>query len=167
MVDYIEPEQAVAVVAHLGLHVRDKGLLFSALARPAAGMFGEDAYAARELKAAALMSSLAQNHALFDGNKRLSWILTLAFLRLNGFRVVMPTDEAFDFVIAVAQSQLELEEIASTLARHLVATTPRPAPPSASTEKVDFGKEGRVVADGTADLDDSERRSAAHRVTRP
>ena len=61
MVDYIEPEQAVAVVAHLGLHVRDKGLLFSALARPAAGMFGEDAYAAMELKAAALMSSLAIN----------------------------------------------------------------------------------------------------------
>ncbi|MEB0000732.1 type II toxin-antitoxin system death-on-curing family toxin [Cryobacterium sp. RTS3] len=120
MIEYIEPEQALAVVAHLGLHVRDQGLLFSALARPSAGMFGEDAYATLELKAAALMSSLAQNHPLFDGNKRLSWILTLAFLRLNGFRVVMSTDDAFQLVIAVAQSELDLDAIAATLARHLI-----------------------------------------------
>ncbi|MEB0267568.1 type II toxin-antitoxin system death-on-curing family toxin [Cryobacterium sp. 10I5] len=120
MIEYIEPEQALAVVAHLGLHVRDQGLLFSALARPSAGMFGEDAYATLELKAAALMSSLAQNHPLFDGNKRLSWILTLAFLRLNGFRVVMSTDDAFQLVIEVAQSELDLDAIAATLARHLI-----------------------------------------------
>lgn len=121
MVDYIEPEQAIAVVAQLGLQVRDKGLLFSALARPAAGMFGEDAYPTLVRKAAALMSSLAQNHPPVDGNKRLSWILTLAFLRLNGFRVVMPTDDAFTFVISVAQRQLDLGEIAAKLERHLIA----------------------------------------------
>jgi death-on-curing protein len=120
VIEYIEPEQALAVVTHLGLHVRDQGLLFSALARPSAGMFGEDAYATLELKAAALMSSLAQNHPLSDGNKRLSWILTLSFLRLNGFRVAMSTDDAFQLVIAVAQSELDLEAIATTLARHLV-----------------------------------------------
>ncbi|TFB72084.1 type II toxin-antitoxin system death-on-curing family toxin [Cryobacterium glaciale] len=119
MTEYIEPEQAVATVAHLGLHIRDKGLLFSALARPAASMFGEDAYVTLELKAAALFSSLAQNHPLFD-DKRLSWILTLAFLRLNGFRVVMPTDEAFALVLAVAQSEKDLDEIAAVLRRHLV-----------------------------------------------
>ena len=120
VIDYIEPEQALVVVAHLGLHIRDQGLLFSALARPSAAMFGEDAYATLELKAAALMSSLAQNHPLFDGNKRLSWILTLAFLGLNGFRVVMSTDDAFHLVIAVAQSELDLDGIATMLARHLV-----------------------------------------------
>ncbi|MDJ0377541.1 type II toxin-antitoxin system death-on-curing family toxin [Cryobacterium sp. PH31-L1] len=122
MTEYIEPEQAVATVAHLGLHIRDKGLLFSALARPAASMFGEEAYATLELKAAALFSSLAQNHPLFDGNRRLSWILTLAFLRLNGIRVVMPTDDAFALVRAVAQSGKELDEIAAVLRRHLVPT---------------------------------------------
>lgn len=120
MVEYLEPDQAMATVAHLGLHVRDKGLLFSALARPSARMFGEDAYETLELKAAALFSSLAQNHPLFDGNKRLSWILTLAFLRLNGFRVVMSTDEAFDLVLAVAQGQLSLADTATALARAMV-----------------------------------------------
>jgi death-on-curing protein len=109
----------MATVAHLGLHVRDQGLLFSALARPSASMFGEDAYPTVEVKAAALFSSLAQNHPLFDGNKRLSWILALAFLRLNGFRVVMPNDRAFDLVLAVAQGQRELDESAAELKRHL------------------------------------------------
>ena len=50
---YIEPPQAIAVVEHLGLRIRDRGLLFSALARPSASMFGEDAYPAIEVKAAA------------------------------------------------------------------------------------------------------------------
>ena len=85
-------------------------------------MFGEDAYPTLELKAAALFSSLAQNHPLFDGNKRLSWILTLAFLRLNGYRVVMENDEAFDLVLQVTQRQMELDQIAAVLVRHMVGS---------------------------------------------
>lgn len=121
MTEYLEPEQALAAARHLGLHIRDQGLLFSALARPQASAFGEDAYASLELKAAALMTSIARNHALFDGNKRFSWYLTLAFFRLNGFRVVMSNDEAYDLVLAVATGSMELDELAATFARHLVA----------------------------------------------
>jgi death-on-curing protein len=117
---YLEPEQAVLAARHLGLHIRDEGLLFSALARPAASAFGEDAYPTLELKAAALLTSVARNHAMIDGNKRFSWYLTLAFLRINGYRVVMSNDDAFDLVLAVAHGKLELEQIAATLARHLV-----------------------------------------------
>lgn len=124
MTEYIEPEQALAVVERLGLHIRDRGLLFSALARPAASMFGVDAYETLELKAAALFSSLAQNHPLFDGNKRLSLYLTFAFLRLNGCSITYTNDEAFDVVLAVAQSRMTLEEIASSLAQHITKDRP-------------------------------------------
>lgn len=117
--EYIEPEQALALIAKLGLHVRDEGLLFSALARPSAGMFGVDAYPSFEEKAAALISSVAQNHALFDGNKRISLYLTLIFIELNGFEVTFTNDEAFDFVLGVAQSRLELKEIAQVIAAHI------------------------------------------------
>jgi death-on-curing protein len=120
--EYLEPEQAVLAARHLGFYVRDEGLLFSALARPAASAFGQDAYATLELKAAALLTSIARNHALIDGNKRFSWYLTLAFLRVNGFRVDMTNDDAFDLVIAVAQGHLELAEIAESLAAHLVVS---------------------------------------------
>ena len=83
-------------------------------------MFGVDAYPTLELKAAALFSSLAQNHPLFDGNKRLSLYLTFAFLRINGFRLTFTNDEAFVLVLAVAQSQMELDEIASVIAGHII-----------------------------------------------
>ncbi len=119
MIEYIEPEQAHAVINKLGLHVRDEGLLYSALARPSASMFGVDAYPTIEGKAAALISSLAQNHPLFDGNKRLSLFLTFAFIRLNGFELTFTDDEAFELVLAVAQSRLDLGEIAELFRQHI------------------------------------------------
>lgn len=120
MTRYLEPEQALVVVHRLGFHLRDEGLLFSALARPAAGAFGVDAYDAIELKAAAMFTSLARNHALMDGNKRTAWVLTVAFLNINGFDIDMTQNEKFDLVLGVAQGQLELDQIAETLAAHLV-----------------------------------------------
>lgn len=119
MTHYLDPEQAVAVVTRLGLHVRDEGLLFSALARPAASAFGQDAYPTIELKAAALMHSVSRNHALFDGNKRLSWYLPLAFLSLNGWRVAMPEDTAFELVLGIARGELALDAAASIIRAHL------------------------------------------------
>lgn len=119
MTEYIEPEQAVAVIERLGFDIRDEGLLFSALARPSAGMFGQNAYPTIERKAAALFSSLAQNHALVDGNKRLSLYLTFAFLRINNVRVTFTNDEAFDLVLAVAQRHIEIDELADVIARHV------------------------------------------------
>lgn len=121
MTVYLDPEDALPAVARLGLYLRDEGLLFSALARPAASAFGVDAYETVELKAAALMMSIASNHALLDGNKRTSWVLTTAFLNINGWDLDMTQDEKFDLVLAVAQGSLELDEIAGVFATHLVA----------------------------------------------
>jgi death-on-curing protein len=118
--EYLDPESAVAAARHLGFHIRDEGLLFSALARPAASAFGADAYPELELKAAALMQSVARNHALFDGNKRFCWYLTLAFLALNGWRLVMSTDDAFDLVLGVAQGAIEIDDAATRIRAHLV-----------------------------------------------
>jgi death on curing protein len=85
-----------------GVLVRDAGLLESALARPAATAFGEEAYPDLFTKAGALLHSLARNHALVDGNKRLSWLATVTFLALNNQWVDAPDDDAFDLVMAVA-----------------------------------------------------------------
>jgi Prophage maintenance system killer protein len=82
-------------------------------------VFGQDAYPSIELKAAALFSSLAQNHPLFDGNRRLSLYLTFAFLRINGLRVAFTNDEAFDLVLAVAQRRLDLEQIAARISARI------------------------------------------------
>jgi death-on-curing protein len=82
--------------------VRDYGLLESALARPRASVFGQDAYPDVHLKAAALMQSLARNHALKDGNKRVAWTACRTFLAINGEWIRAPADDRFEFVIRVA-----------------------------------------------------------------
>ena len=96
--------------------VRDHGLLQSALARPQASAFGVDAYLSLEEKAAALLHSLARNHGLVDGNKRLALAATLAFLGMNGVRLTLSNDEAYELVMAVAAGRLdEIPEIAEKI----------------------------------------------------
>lgn len=96
--------------------VGDYGLLESALARPRASVFGQDAYPDLHLKAAALLQSLARNHALVDGNKRLAWTACRTFLAINSHWISAPEDERFDFVIRVATDAMSgLDEIAERL----------------------------------------------------
>jgi death-on-curing protein len=99
--------------------VRDHGLLQSGLARPQASAFGEDAYPDLEHKAAALLHSLARNHALVDGNKRLALAATLTFLGMNGRRLTLTNDQAYDLVIEIATGTLnDVLAIADLLANH-------------------------------------------------
>ena len=101
--------------------VRDYGLLESALARPQASIFGQDAYPTLHEKIAALMHSIARNHALVDGNKRLAWVTARAVYRLNDRDMRAPSvDEGEEFVLAIACGELEVPEIAKTLAEWTV-----------------------------------------------
>lgn len=87
--------------------VRDLGLLESAAARPNASAFGEDAYPDLKSKAAALTHSIARNHALVDGNKRLALAALIAFLGVNGRRLTWTNDEAYDHIVAIASGDLD------------------------------------------------------------
>jgi death-on-curing protein len=96
--------------------VRDLGLLESTPARPQASAFGQDAYPTIHEKAAALLHSVARNHALVDGNKRLALAAAIAFYGLNGVRLTLTNDEAYDLVIGVASGKLDdVRTIASVL----------------------------------------------------
>lgn len=102
--------------------VRDWGLLESAVGRPRSTVFGEDPYPTLMEKAAALMHSLAANHALVDGNKRTAWAAAMVFLDLNGCPLLDPLDEdaAEELVLAAAQSLVKVGEIAAGLAAFVV-----------------------------------------------
>ena len=103
--------------------IRDVGLLESAFSRPQATAFGEDAYPTIHDKAAALLHSLARNHALIDGNKRVALAATIVFYGINGLRLTFTEDDAYDFVIDVATGTLDdITAIAVTLAAN---TEPR------------------------------------------
>jgi death-on-curing protein len=107
------------------VEIRDLGLLEAAAARPQASAFGEDAYPSTLEKAAALVHSIARNHALVDGNKRLALAGGLAFLRINGVRLTMSNDEAYDLIISIATGRLDaVRDIAEVLSAHTEARLP-------------------------------------------
>ena len=90
-----------------GYTVRDYGLLEAALSRPQATAFGKDAYLDLDTKAAALLHSIARNHALIDGNKRLALAAVIAFYGLNGRRLTLTNDAAYHLVMSVAAGELD------------------------------------------------------------
>lgn len=105
-IEYLDLEDVVEMVRALGVGpVRDLGLLDSAVNRPRSSAFGDDAYETLSLKAAALLHSMTQNHALVDGNKRLAWLSTVVFCDLNGFAPQVSDDEAFLLVWDIASSK--------------------------------------------------------------
>lgn len=98
--------------------IRDVGLLASAVARPQTIIGGEDAYPTPWLKAAALLQSVVGNHALVDGNKRLGWLSAAVFLEINDAGVAAASnDDVYELVMAVARSELALDDIAERLRR--------------------------------------------------
>ncbi|GGV12891.1 toxin Doc [Streptomyces litmocidini] len=120
MTYYLALPELLNLAARLGAdEVRDYGLLDSALARPRSSVFGQDAYPDVWQKAAALMESLARNHGLVDGNKRIAWYATWVFLHLDGHPLDadFDVDEAEAFVLDVCQGALDVPEIAAQLPR--------------------------------------------------
>lgn len=100
--------------------IRDVGLLGSAAARPQATAFGHDAYPDVITKAAALLQSIVNNHALVDGNKRLGWLATAVFLELNGFNAsTISNDDVYDLVMWIASTNASLDDITMRLSRVL------------------------------------------------
>lgn len=98
--------------------VRDVGLLGSATARTQTSVGGTDAYPDLWTKAAALIDSVVNNHALVDGNKRLGWLATAVFLHINGIDVsVAANDDVYRLVIDVAEGHHTVADVAERLRR--------------------------------------------------
>jgi death-on-curing protein len=104
-----EEELTVARAACGGedVEVRDAGLLESAVHRPSASMFGEEAYTDLMDKAASLLQSLALNPPLVDGNKRMAWLSCVTFLTLNGVTLRPDIDAAERLVIGVVTGKID------------------------------------------------------------
>ena len=101
------------------VEVRDIRLLASAAGRPQTTVLSDDAYPTLTDKAAALIHSVARNHALVDDNKRLPWSATRVFCLLNGRDIVFGVEEAEALVQAVATGAAEVPDIACAISQHL------------------------------------------------
>jgi len=105
VVQFLSLDEVIAIHEHLidkfggtpGL--RDRGLLESALYRPQTGYY-EDL---TEM-AAALFESLISNHAFVDGNKRIAFFTCDIFLRLNGWKLKVDSDNGYAFIVGSLES---------------------------------------------------------------
>lgn len=103
----------------LGVYqVRDAGLLESAVQRPQIEIYGRNPYPTLHEKAGALMHSLARNHSLLDGNKRLAWSALRLFLHLNDVHIEYRVEEAETFVLEVTVGNFDVIEIAHWIRSH-------------------------------------------------
>ena len=119
-IDYLTVEDLLEVAARVldEVVVRDVGLLAAATGRPQVTVYGDDAYLTFSDKAAALLHSLARNHALVDGNKPLAWAATRVFCILNGHDLAYVVDEAEHLMLAVAAGDLDVPQLAIWINDH-------------------------------------------------
>jgi death-on-curing protein len=99
-----------------GLHgIRDQNMLEAALMRPQMGY-----YDSLIEQAAALMESLANNHAFIDGNKRVAFFVTDTFLRLNGYWIDQNNEETYVYFMQLfANNRFRFSELRTWLNEHV------------------------------------------------
>lgn len=116
-IDYLELEDLLEIGRAIisDFRVKEIRLLESAFARPRTTIFGKAAYETFEEKVASLLHSLARNHSLVDGNKRLAWAATRIFSLMNGYDFDYVTDSAEQLVIGTAIGSYDAAQIALML----------------------------------------------------
>jgi death-on-curing protein len=98
--------------------LRDMGLLQSALAMPSSG-FGEE-YFHKDLyeMAAAYLFHIVKNHPFVDGNKRVGFVASYIFLRLNGIVLTADNEAVEKLTFDTAQGKVEKSAIATFFKKH-------------------------------------------------
>lgn len=140
MVTYLTYDQIVrlnkkTVEAHGGNFVPPSNLLHGdallyLIEVVEAEMFGEQMYPTIPDKAGLYMHSIISNHVFQDGNKRTGLGAAMAFLEINGWRLVadaeddnagqadIPSSDLYDFTIAVASGERDLDAVRAWFNAH-------------------------------------------------
>ena len=128
MVRYLHQKELILINAMLikryspeeQMGVKDTALLDSAINRPKQSAFGDEAYPTIWLKAAALYSSIAQNHAFHNANKRTAFAAMKQFLWVNGYLFNATQKEAEDFTVELVATKppIEIQEVAEWIEKH-------------------------------------------------
>ena len=102
------------------LGIRDLNSLQSALNRPFQTFGDIELYPSPELKAAAIIQSLIMNHPFVDGNKRIGYYMARAILLNYQLDIETSEDDKYNFVIAIAEGKLDVEEISNWFTQRII-----------------------------------------------
>ncbi|HLJ12221.1 MAG TPA: type II toxin-antitoxin system death-on-curing family toxin [Planctomycetaceae bacterium] len=99
--------------------LRDRGLLESAVATPAARFGGQYLHEGLPALAAAYLFHLCKNHAFVDGNKRVSIAVAEVFIELNAFRLAATDGELETLTLGVADGTISKREATQFFESHV------------------------------------------------
>lgn len=115
-IDFVLNIHADQIAAYGGISgVRDLAGLESALAQVDLEVFGEKLHPTPQARAAAVLYHVTRNHPFADGNKRTAWAAMTVQLLLEGYRLDLPEDVAYQLVNEVAAGQYDKERLADVL----------------------------------------------------
>jgi death on curing protein len=120
-VRYVNVEEVLQINADiLGTTpvVRDAGLLASAVGRPELVVFGADAYPTLSDKVAALMESIALNHAFIDGNKRTAVVAAIHMLNWAGYDLLADQMEVVTVTMNIVEHRWDRQKLAEWIEEH-------------------------------------------------
>ena len=123
-IKYLGIDQVLAIHETLinrygGSHgIHNQGLLESAVFRPQASAFGQDAYPALFEKCAVLGYSLIQNHPFSDGNKRTGFACMHLMLLINGYDLKSTSKEEIAFTKSIASGKVHEIYLVKWLKKH-------------------------------------------------
>jgi death on curing protein len=98
--------------------LRDRGLLFSALAQPRTTIRGKYLHRTIFEKAAAYGYHLCRNHRFVDGNKRVAFVVMDIFLQMNGWHINATEQDAFKMMVSLASGKISKPALAKWLKTH-------------------------------------------------
>jgi len=130
-IQYLSLEQVLA--AHAALIKRyggsqgifNQGLLESAVFRPQASAFGQEAYPTLFEKCACIGYSLIQNHPFIDGNKRTGFAAMHLMLLINGYDLTSTAKEEITMAENIASGKMQEPEIVQWLKKHSKKKAPK------------------------------------------
>lgn len=95
--------------------IKDTNLFSSALMLPQQSFDGKDLYPDVISKASCYLRSFSMNHPFYDGNKRTAATATMAFLEMNGYKIMISNKQLYSFVKKVVENKMQVEEITEEL----------------------------------------------------
>lgn len=100
--------------------VLNPAALQAALAAPRQALFGVDMREGIVAKAAILFLRLVQNHAFYDGNKRIAVAALRLFLKRNGAELALTDADLLAFAGQIVTGKLVEREVFARMSLHIV-----------------------------------------------
>ena len=99
--------------------IKDTSLFSSALMLPQQSFDGKDLYPDVISKASCYLRSFSMNHPFYDGNKRTAATATMAFLEMNGYKIMITNKELYLFVKKVVEDKMQVNKITEELQHYV------------------------------------------------